>query len=611
MFYFSGRKEHFDYDEQGTQIINDTPNFSSSNHLLMKWSTILLLSLSAFLTAAAVRFIVQKPQSSKTEMEKIISVRKKTGFGCSPAYIPNADESIPPLTGWGNYRWKITTGFDSAQFYFNQGMAMYYAFHIIESRASFDKATRFDPSCAMAWWGKALAFGPNINDFGYQRPSEAYPSAMKAVSLKASGTAIEKSLIDAIAIRYTDDSTRDQKVLNEQYKDAMGKVYKGYNNNADITALYADALMLLHPWDLYNHDYSAKAWTPQIVTTLKHALKLAPAHPGANHYFIHAVEASANPGDALKSAKFLATAMPSVSHVTHMPSHIYIRTGYYNSGINVNDHAVEGYKKYLSAFAPTAENVALYSLHNLHMKIACAQMAGNYKQALLASKKLQEEIPGFYLSIEGALGHYIQYLHQSELMTNIRFGKWEEILNEQVVDSLPYTSVLQHFGRGIAFARTNRLTEAAAELAQMKLQMQNASLKEPFTPFNSAYNGGLVAQGILEGVIAAEQSNSTLAIKHFEEAVKEEDALIYNEPRDWLLPARHYLGDALLKAGRYTEAIVVLKEDLKVNPSNGWAITGLQMVFEKLSRSNDIIAAKQRLKNAWLVKDVEIKSPVF
>jgi tetratricopeptide (TPR) repeat protein len=490
-------------------------------------------------------------------------------------------------------------------------MAMYYAFHIIEARASFDKAARFDPSCAMAWWGKALAFGPNINDFGYQPPSEAYPSATKAVSLKASCTPVEKALIDAIAVRYSADSTRDQKTLNEVYRDAMAAVYRRMPGNADVATLYADALMLIHPWDLYKHDYSPKAWTPQIVNTIKQALKHSPNHPGAHHYLIHAVEASAHPGDALKSAHFLANAMPSVSHITHMPSHIYIRTGNYNAGITVNAKAVEGYQKYLAAFAPVNEGMPLYSLHNIHMKVACAQMAGNYKTALAAAKDLQAQIPDFYLTMGGPLASYVQYLHQSPLLTYIRFGKWEEVLKDAVTDSQAYTAVLQHFARGLAFAKTGRLPEATAEATQLGLKLQEPVLKEPLAPFNSAYDAGVVARSLLNGVIATQQNNLSLAIEHFREAVKKEDSLIYNEPRDWLLPARHYLGDALLQAGHHEEAVAVMQQDLRINPANGWALTGLQTAFEKLDRSGDVKTAKQRLKHAWMVKDVEIKRPVF
>jgi tetratricopeptide (TPR) repeat protein len=575
----------------------------------MKLIYLALFTIAAFFTAAAFRS-VHKPGNPKT-VAQLVAEKKKFSIRCSPLYIPLADESIPLLTGWGNYGWKITTTSDSAQIYFNQGINMYYAFHIIESRASFDKATRFDPNCAMAWWGKALAFGPNINDFGYQRPSEAFPSAVKANELKATATPVEKALIEAMSVRYVEDSTADQSKLNILYRDEMNNVFRSYNKDENVCVLYADALMLLHPWDLYNHDFTPKPWTPEIVSVLKHSLQLNLKQPGAHHYLIHAVEASAKPGDALSSAAFLTTAMPDVSHLTHMPSHIYIRTGQYNKGIGVNDKALEGYKKYLKYFPATEENSLLYNLHNVHMKLNCAQMAGNYKLAMDASIELQQKIPVFYISFPGSLGNYIQYVHQSPLFTQLRFGKWDDILKEQVADSLTYTPVLQYFARSIAFAKTNQIAEAKEALELMKSKMTQPSLKEPFAPFNSAYDGALVALHIAEGIIAQQQKDHKNALSFFQEAVAAEDNLIYTEPRDWLLPARQYLGDALVKTGRHKEAIAVFMNDLEINPNNGWSLTGLVKCYQALNNKTSLAAAQKQLKNAWLINDIAVESAVF
>jgi tetratricopeptide (TPR) repeat protein len=575
----------------------------------MKLLYILAISVAAFFTAAAFRSVV-KSANAKT-VAQLINEKKKFSFRCSPLYIPAAGDDIPLLTGWGNYSWKVSTVSDSAQIYFNQGINMYYAFHIIEARASFDKAARFDPNCAMAWWGKALAFGPNINDFGYQRPSEAFPSAQKANELKANATDVEKALIEAMVVRYVDDSTADQSQLNLLYRDAMGRVFKTYVDDENVSVLYADALMLIHPWDLYNHDFSPKPWTAEIVSVLKHTIKLNPKQPGAHHYLIHAVEASAKPEDALKSAAFLTIAMPDVSHITHMPSHVYIRTGYYNKGIDVNDNAVSGYHKYLKYFPATEENSLLYDLHNVHMKLNCAQMAGNYKLAMEASLDVQQKIPGFYLSMPGSLGNYVQYIHQSPLFTQIRFGKWEDILKEPIVDTLAYTPVLQHFARGIAFAKTNRVTDAAKELELMKIKMNEPSLKEPLAPFNSVYDCALVAENILEGLIAEQQKDFQSAVAYFKQAVVAEDNLIYTEPRDWLLPARQYLGDALLKDGKFNDAVAVFNKDLEINPNNGWSLTGLVKSYQGLNKKSAMAAAQKRLKEAWLVKDVTVESAVF
>ncbi len=575
----------------------------------MKLRYLLALSILAYTTVVAFRSALRQPYHGT--VAQLVAEKKKFSIRCSPAYIPSADDDIPMLSGWGNYNWSVSSSSDSARIYFNQGINMYYAFHIIEARASFDKAVKFDPNCAMAWWGKALAFGPNINDFGYQRPSEAYPSAVKANALKANASPVEKALIEAIAIRYSGDSAADQGKLNALYRDAMKDVYKAFPNNENVSTLYADALMLMHPWDLYGHDFTPKPWTAEIVAVLKHALQLNPKQPGANHYYIHAVEASAKPGNALASATFLASAMPDVSHLTHMPSHIYIRTGSYNTGISVNDQGLAGYKKYHDYFPATEENIALYALHNIHMKINCAQMAGSYNIAALASKKLQQEIPGFYLQIPGALGNYVQYLHRTDIFTWIRFGKWKEILSDPVADTLSFTAVLQHFARGMAFANTGDLANAKKELAIMQNKMTVPSLKEPFVPFNAVYDAAKVGENILAGTIAENNREMDKAAGFFKQAVVDEDKLIYNEPRDWLLPARQYLGAALIKVGRYIEAVEVFIKDLQINPNNGWSLTGLETCYRQLKNTKALAAVQKQLKAAWSIKDTPIDAAVF
>jgi tetratricopeptide (TPR) repeat protein len=575
----------------------------------MKLKFLALLTIAAFLIMVAFRSAIR--QTDKAGMAERVAAKKKFSIRCSPLYIPTAADDIPLLSGWGNYSWRISTKSDSARIYFNQGINMYYAFHIIESRASFDKATRFDPNCAMAWWGKALAYGPNINDYGYQRPSEAFPSATRANALKANAGPVEKALIEAIAIRYVADSAADQGKLNTLYRDKMKAVYNAFKKDENVSTLYADALMLMHPWDLYDHDFKPKPWTAEIVSVLKHTLQLNPKQPGANHYYIHAVEASAKPGDALASARFLASAMPDVSHLTHMPSHIYIRTGFYDKGITVNNQGLAGYNKYHNYFAATEENIALYALHNLHMKINCAQMAGNYGMAAAASKELQELIPGFYLQIPGALGNYVQYLHRTDIFTWLRFGKWNDVLSDPIADTLSFTSVLQHFARGMAFANTSKIVDAEKELAIMQNKMTEPSLKEPFTPFNAVYDAALVGENILAGTIAENKQDFTKAITLFKQAVQDEDKLIYNEPRDWLLPARQYLGAALVKAGEYRQAVEVFSKDLQINPNNGWSLTGLKTCYQQLKNAVGLSTVQKQLKAAWVIKDMTINAAVF
>jgi len=531
---------------------------------------------------------------------------------CVPLY--NAADTaidVPALKGWGNYKWKISHASDSVQFYFNQGINMYYAFHDIEAIASFTKATRLGPDCAMAWYGKALALGPNINyPNGYRPPSGAYQAAVKSQELSAQCTDLEKDLIKAVNQRYSADTTIDVNKLKANYADAMKLVYEKHKTNAEAVTLYGDALLLLHPWDLYEHDFTPKSWTPQIRSIFEQALKLSPKHPGANHYYIHTMEGSATPELALKSANVLDTLMPQVSHVTHMPSHIYIRTGDYRKGITNNDEAVKGYKVYLKVYSPVENDYPLYEAHNVHMKVNCAQMAGNYSIAKSASISLQESIPPFYLSLKGAMGNYVQYVYMEPTFTNLRFGKWDEVIKTQVPDSLIFASLLSHFAKGVAYSRKGDFPSAKRELGMLNKLLSDASLKEKEI-FSPAIEPATVAQLILKGTIAEGQKNYTTAIDFLQQAVKAEDRLIYNEPRDWPIPARQFLANVLLKAGKYEEAISVLKRDLVINPKNGWSLTGLQSAYTQTHDKAELAQVNTRLKDAFSIKDANIDHPVF
>ena len=532
---------------------------------------------------------------------------------CGSAY--NAADSnlvIPALKGWGSYKWKITTTSDSAQYYFNQGLSMYYAFHSIEAIASFSKATHFDPQCAMAWYGKSLAMGPTINyPNGYSPPTGAYEASVKANTFSLNCSPLEKELIIAMQQRYSKDSTISVKKLRVNYADAMQLLYTKYPNNVDVVTLYADALLLLHPWDLYTHDFTPKPWTPQIRSLLEHALVINPKHPGANHYYIHTMEASATPQMALNSAHILDTLMPLVSHITHMPSHIYIRTGDYQRGIRDNNAAIVGYNLYLKQYAPVVNGAVLYQIHNIHLKINCAQMGGNFKTAINSSDSLKAIIPSAYLSLKGADGNFFQYVYMQPILTLVRFGKWDDVLKVKLTDTVAYASIILHFSKGLAWCGKNNPIKAEKELKMLNDKIDDASLKAPVDNFSSAYEAADVARLILQGVIAEKQKRYNSAANILKKAVTAEDKLIYNEPRDWPIPARQYLGELLLKAGRYNEAIKVLNKDLVVNPNNGWALTGLRLAYKNTGDDFALNKVQQRLRTAWKIKDLTIDKPVF
>jgi tetratricopeptide (TPR) repeat protein len=564
-----------------------------------------------FFTAQSFYSNHQKSTTTSTAFLYKSTVKRAVVCG----FVYNRTDSIPDipaLKGWGNYQWKITTASDSAQFYFNQGISMYYAFHSIEAIASFVKATRFDPDCAMAWYGKSLAMGPTINyPNGYAPPADAYEASEKSKKLNANCTPLEKELIAAMQCRYSKDSTPTVKQLRTNYADAMRTVYSKHPKNAEVLTLYADALLLLHPWDLYTHDFKPKPWTPQIRSLLEQAITICPKHPGANHFYIHTMEASATPQMAIKSAHLLDTLMPQVSHITHMPSHIYIRTGNYEQGITNNTAAVAGFNTYLKQYGPVANGDILYKIHNIHLKVNCAQMAGNYQTAIAAAYDARAALPSYYLGAKGADGNFFQYVYMQPVFTAVRFGKWEDIINIKPVDTLVYASALLHFSKGLAWCSKGSITNAGHELKMLETKMQDPSLKAPIDNFSSAYESVSVAHLILQGCIATTEKKYSVAIHILQKAVTAEDHLIYNEPRDWPLPARHYLGNALLKAGRYNEAIAVLNKDLVINPNNGWALTGLQLAYQNTSNATALNKIKQQLKTAWKIKDTEINKPVF
>ena len=553
----------------------------------------------------------------ETARAAAIKMKQLNIISCSPDlnyFIPgDPGNDIPLLDGWGHYRMPATTANDSAEIYFEQGINMYYGFHIIEALASFDKATKFDSSFAMGYWGLALAYGPNINDFGYSASPEALIAIRKAKELSANCSAVEKSLIDAIQVRYTNDTTKTREHLNQLYADAMKKVYADFPANADAGTLYVDALMVQHPWDLYTKTYQPKQWTPEIVNTLEKILNMSPKHPGASHYYIHAVEASAHPEKAMLVSEQLATLMPGVSHVVHMPSHIFIRSGYYGQGEQTNEKAVKAYYDYLSKYPAVANNAPLYLIHNLHMQATCANMDGTFATAMRSSIDCKKSFDSSWQSLPNYDGIFMQYVYMTPYLTLIRFGKWDDILNTpENPAGLEYANLLWHYGQGLAYARKHNFINAKKHLESLQQKLNNDQLNAPAPSYaNPGINGAIVAEKVLQGVIAEEKNDLRASLSFLKQAVAAEDSMVYNEPKDWVHPTRQYLGNVLLKARKYAEAERVYKEDLEVNPHNGWSLTGLAIALEKQNKKSAATKIKADATTAFKRADLKITASVF
>lgn len=569
----------------------------------------------AFLTAVFAFSIKQSNKVNAVSSDLIVYKKEKI-IRCGPDWELLAswmeEVDIPPIPGAGSYTWKISTANDSAQFYFNQGINMYYSFHIIEAMASFKKAVRFDPGCAMLYWAQALAYGPNINDIGYAASPEALAAIDQAEKLMAKVSGKEKLLIRAQSARYSADSTVSRESLNQLYVDQMKAVYTQYPHDADVAALYADALMLQHPWDLWKTDGTPRPWTPLIREVLEKLLAKTPGHPGANHYYIHVMEPSPYADRALPSADRLGKLTPGLSHTVHMPSHIYLRTGQYDKGTAVNENAVNSYKKTIPLYAPVTGADFLYSIHNLHMQTNNAMLAGRSAYSVQSAIETANSIPKDYLSIPGAMGNYVQYIYMTPVLVDIRFGRWDELLNRpQPESSQVYANVLHHFSRGIAFSYKQNRADASKELDLMREWMKDSSLYIPLTPFSAAIEGARVAEQLLLGVIHEQRKLYDGAARHFRMADSIEVNMVYNEPRDWILNPKHYLGDALLKAGRYKEAEQTFAKDLTNNSENGWALYGLYQSLSGQKKNAEAGKALMKYKKAFARADIKVSAAVM
>lgn len=564
-------------------------------------------------------FCATVPGNSPIKVDSRIAASLKSqrpGISCSVNAFNSFEkggQSIPWLPGWGDYRMRITARNDSANLYFQQGINLYYGFHIGEAMASFQKSTKLDSSFAMGYWGIALALGPNINYESYTASPKAWVIVNKAKALSGNCTPVEKALIEAMLLRYSKDSVQDRPALDQKYADAMNATYQKFPEYPDAAALYADALMVLHPWTYYDAKGKAKPWTPEIVNVLENLLKKYPKHPGAEHYYIHAVEASAHPERALQAALNLSKMMPGVAHPAHMPSHIFVRTGYYKLGVDVNQQAISGYNNYLAQYSKVANGIGLYLIHNLHMEATCANLDGRFEVGMHAAMECRRTVDSSWLAAPGFDGVTSQYVFMTPLLTLIRFGEWQEILLQDSISTrFVYANLLWHYGKGLAYARMKDLESAKKELSMVHEDMKDDQLQAPAPPFgNPGINGARVAERILAGVIAEEQKDFRTAIGSLQDAVAFEDAMNYDEPRDWVHPARQYFGSVLIRAGQFKEAEKAFREDLVINPKNGWAYAGLWQSLKGQKRKNEAEQARKSMAKAFERADKQINQPVY
>ncbi|MFN8177710.1 MAG: hypothetical protein U0167_07280 [bacterium] len=526
---------------------------------------------------------------------------------------PAADENKPApfFDGLGHVDFKITTNSPTAQLYFSQGLLLAYGFNHAEAARSFREAVKLDPTCAMGWWGIALVLGPNIN--APMEPTdnpEAWKALNKAHEFSHLASSKEQALIGALLKRYVAAAPQDRASLDVAYADAMREVARQYPDDVDVLTLAAEARMDTHPWDYYDRKtFEEHAWTPEIVNLLEMALKLNPDHPGANHFYIHAVEASKNPERALPCAERLGKLCPGQGHLVHMPSHIYIRTGQYHDGSAVNEKAIQADDAYVASCHAQGIYPLAYRTHNHHFLWTTATFEGRSAVALEAARHTAALVAK-EMYHDPVAGGMMQHWSCIPLFGMVRFGWWKDILLEpEPSEDLVYPRAVRHFARGLAFERTGHPKEADAELAALREAAKDSTLKS-LTILNLNTTEALVdiAERVLTGEIASSRGKHDEAVAALRDAVAKADGLTYDEPPDWFFPVRQNLGAALLAAKKPAEAEAVYREDLQLYPDNGWSLFGLEQALSAEGKKADAADVHKRFQKAWAAADIQLTS---
>lgn len=523
----------------------------------------------------------------------------------------NAEPWRQPLfEGLGELTFPVSTNSPTAQRYFDQGVALAFAFNHAAADLAFTEATLHDPDCGMCYWGSALVLGPNVNAaMDPANAARAYTLATKAATLAANGTPKEQALTAALVKRYQAPAPEDRAPLDEAYADAMRAAATAFPEDATILSLTAEALMDLHPWDFWLADGEERPWTAEIVTTIEQALAANPDHIGAIHLYIHAVEQSQEASRAEPYADRLADLAPAAGHLVHMPAHIYMRVGRYHDSTLNNMKAADADSAFVLACRSNSPiYLAGYMPHNWHFGWITAAMEGWSEQANIMARGTADLLsPELLRAPDMAVA---QHFLMQPLFAHVRFGDWENILAEPEPDSdLLYARGIWHYARGRAFAGTGDLTAARAEAQSLATLRSDPEIANQ-TFFGRAGGAPLlaIAADILDGEIALASDDTTAAIEHLEAAVAKEDALQYNEPPDWYYPARHSLGVAQLAAGQAVAAEATYQADLAIMPENGWALAGLEQALRAQGKTAEADAAGQRFARAWAHADIEITS---
>jgi tetratricopeptide (TPR) repeat protein len=528
-----------------------------------------------------------------------------------PATVADWAHGAHLFEGLGNFHRAVTTSSPQAQQYFDQGMRFVWAFNHDEATRSFAKAAQLDPTCAACYWGVALTVGPNYNVPAMAEPRArvAAEALRKAQENAAHTSAVEQGLIAALASRYPNPeplSPANLEPVARAYAAAMRELAQRFPDDSDVQTLCAEAEMNVHAWKLWAADGKPAEGTPQIQARLESVLHRDPHHPGANHYYIHTMEASQHPEKALAAAEHLPGMMPAAGHLEHMPAHIMQRVGNYEQAAEANRRGIAADHAYLTATSPP-DYYVMYLAHNYSFLAFSAAMEGRKAETLAAVQSVTTIVQVDMVLAMGDSGWNLAQPYAAL----VRFGLWDEAIALGAPDvRAPGLTAGYLYGRGVALAARGRVEDARAALAQLQ-QLAATAPADAQAGFNSLKDILAVAQPIVAARIAATEQHGEEALARLREAVTAQDKLAYNEPADWFFPARHLLGAQLLIARRAAEAEHVYREDLQRNPGNGWALYGLAAALRDQGKAAEATRVRREFETAWRHADIRLQASAY
>ena len=503
----------------------------------------------------------------------------------------------------GGFHQNISTDSEAAQVWFDRGLAMCYGFNHEEAIRCFQRALAEDPGMAMALWGMAYAWGPNINNMLVESHQMAQAElAIRLAGLHAAkAPQLQRDLIAALAHRYAMPVPEDREPLNRAYAKAMRKVHGDHSDDPMVIALFAESLMNLQPWRHWSPDGQPGPETLEIVAVLEAGLRRWPEHPALCHLYIHTMEASPTPEKALPPANRLRVAMPGVGHLIHMPTHIDVVLGDYQSVIASNQQAIVADAEFLRREG--AHNFyTYYRIHNYHFLVYGAMFDGQSELALRTALELVQQVPEDMLKEQT---DFLDAFIPTALHVLVRFGRWDDILAEpEPAEYLPVTRSLWHYARALAYASTGKI--AHAEQEQKSFDEVRETVPDTSFLFQNASQHLLgVAEAMIAGEIAYRKGKFEVAFEHLREAVRRDDTLNYDEPWGWMQPARHALGALLLEQKQYAESEAVYRADLERHPNNPWALHGLAECLGEQGKESE--SAKYGAEFREAIKRADVK----